>query len=77
MAGILTSVDGSQRMLEGYHRSAPRAGTATYDKKRAWLEHLAKVDLRALMSRVEDQGQTSSCAANATAGAYEYLLKRR
>ena len=28
------------------------------------------------MTEVEDQGQTSSCTANATAGAYEYLMKR-
>ena len=36
-----------------------------------------KVDLRKYMTRVEDQRETNSCAANAVAGAYEYLLKKR
>ena len=36
-----------------------------------------KVDLRKDMTRVEDQRSLNSCAANATAGAYEYLLKKR
>jgi len=34
------------------------------------------VDLRPMMTPVEDQGATSSCVANAVAGAYEYWLKR-
>jgi hypothetical protein len=34
------------------------------------------VDLRKYMTPVERQGDTNSCVANATAGAYEYLLKR-
>lgn len=36
----------------------------------------AKVDLRPYMSAVEDQSQSNSCAANAVAGAYEYLATR-
>jgi hypothetical protein len=36
----------------------------------------AKVDFRPYMSDVEDQSQSNSCAANAVAGAYEYLAKR-
>ena len=36
----------------------------------------AKVDLRPYMSPVEDQSQSNSCAANAVAGAYEYLATR-
>ena len=35
-----------------------------------------KVDLRSLMTPVEDQGQTNSCVANAVAGAYEYWVKK-
>jgi hypothetical protein len=35
-----------------------------------------KVDLRPFMTPVENQQTTNSCAANATAGAYEYLVKR-
>lgn len=77
MAGTLTSADGSERTLKGYKRSTPKPGTATYVKESARLDRLPpKVDLRSLMTSVEDQGQTSSCTANATAGAYEYLLKR-
>jgi len=34
------------------------------------------VDLRPLMTEVEDQGATSSCVANAVAGAYEYWIRR-
>ena len=34
------------------------------------------VDLRPHLTPIEDQSQTSSCTANATVGAYEYLLKR-
>ena len=33
----------------------------------------AKVDLRPLCSKVEDQGQLGSCTANALAGAIEFL----
>mmetsp|Transcript_25652 Transcript_25652/g.42679 ORF Transcript_25652/g.42679 Transcript_25652/m.42679 type:complete len:512 (-) Transcript_25652:39-1574(-) len=36
----------------------------------------AKVDFRPYMSAVEDQSQSNSCAANAVAGAYEYLATR-
>ncbi|CAF2063912.1 unnamed protein product [Rotaria magnacalcarata] len=35
-----------------------------------------KVDLRKDMTRVEDQSKIGSCAANALAGAYEYLTKK-
>lgn len=35
-----------------------------------------KVDLRKFMTPVENQGELSSCTANAIAGAYEYLIKR-
>lgn len=36
----------------------------------------AKIDLRPYMSAVENQAQSNSCAANAVAGAYEYLATR-
>jgi C1A family cysteine protease len=35
-----------------------------------------KVDLRPLMTVVDDQGETPSCVANAVAGAYEYWIKK-
>lgn len=36
----------------------------------------ARVDLRKHCTEVEDQSQSNSCAANAAAGAYEYLIKK-
>jgi len=36
-----------------------------------------KVDLRPYMTDVEDQSNSNSCCANAVAGAYEYLCKRK
>eukprot|EP00567_Pseudictyota_dubia_P014166 CAMPEP_0197437214 /NCGR_PEP_ID=MMETSP1175-20131217/4489_1 /TAXON_ID=1003142 /ORGANISM="Triceratium dubium, Strain CCMP147" /LENGTH=400 /DNA_ID=CAMNT_0042966675 /DNA_START=44 /DNA_END=1246 /DNA_ORIENTATION=- len=36
-----------------------------------------KVDLRPYMTTVEDQANSNSCCANAVAGAYEYLAKRK
>jgi len=36
-----------------------------------------KVDLRPYMTDVEDQASSNSCCANAVAGAYEYLCKRK
>merc|ERR1719410_1736907 len=36
-----------------------------------------KVDLRPYMTEIESQANANSCAANAVAGAYEYLCKRK
>ncbi|CAF0823168.1 unnamed protein product [Rotaria sp. Silwood1] len=42
------------------------------------LTHLpSRVDLRRYMTPVEDQADMSTCAANAFAGACEYIIKRR
>ncbi|BCM92903.1 hypothetical protein IAD21_04787 [Abditibacteriota bacterium] len=77
MNGKITSADGTERQLKGYKRSAPKAGTKTYNKNNSNVTKLpAKVDLRPYMTTVENQGDTNSCTANATAGAYEYLYKR-
>lgn len=48
----------------------------TYTFSRKTTKVPAKVDLRPLMTPVENQGQLSSCTANAIAGAYEYLIKK-
>ncbi|MEZ0374383.1 MAG: C1 family peptidase, partial [Candidatus Sericytochromatia bacterium] len=73
----LLSADGIVRAIKGYKPSPKKAGTKQFDKLSAGIGKLpAKVDLRPHMTRVEDQGDTNSCAANATAGAYEYLIKR-
>jgi len=73
----LVAADGAVRSVKGYQRSSPKAGTRTYDRTGAGLRQLPpKVDLRPQMTRIEDQGDTNSCTANATAGAFEYLRKR-
>lgn len=77
MARDLLRPDGSVLPVRGYHYRAPPVGAARFSQDSANVARLpAKVDLRELMSEVEDQQQTSSCAANAAAGAYEYLMKR-
>jgi hypothetical protein len=69
--------DGSQRKVAGYRYAAPRPGAQRYESSEEGGENLPpKVDLRSHMTKVEDQGQLSSCVANAVAGAYEYLVKR-
>jgi C1A family cysteine protease len=74
---ILVAADGLERVLKGYKRSPRKRGVATFEPARAGVSRLpAKVDLRSQMTPVEDQGGTNSCAANATAGAFEYLFKR-
>ncbi len=71
---VLRRADGSERKVGGYRFVEPPAEAKKFDTS---LERLPpKVDLRPFMTTVEDQGQTNSCAANATAGAYEYLMKR-
>jgi C1A family cysteine protease len=69
--------DGTLRKLSGYKKpnrawqgkrfSASRVSAATLPKR---------VDLRQHMTPVENQSATSSCVANAVAGAYEYLVKQ-
>lgn len=72
-----TQADGSSRAVVGYQYQPPKASARRYVAKDANLPRLpAKVDLRPFMTPVEDQQSTNSCAANATAGAYEYLVKR-
>ncbi|MDI1480196.1 C1 family peptidase [Polyangium sp. y55x31] len=72
-----TQADGSSRAVLGYRYAPPKAAAKRYVAGRGNLSRLPpKVDLRPFMSPVEDQKNTNSCAANATAGAYEYLVKR-
>ncbi len=74
---IFTQADGSSRSVKGYKYAPPKAAAKRYVVGGAAVSRLpAKVDLRSAMSPVEQQGETNSCAANATAGAYEYLVKR-
>lgn len=74
---ILVAADGLERAIKGYQRSQPKGGVPTFEPARAGVSRLpARVDLREFMTPVEDQGNTNSCAANATAGAFEYLFQR-
>lgn len=74
---IFTQADGSSRSVQGYKYAPPKAAAKRYVVGGSNVSRLpAKVDLRSFMTDVEQQGETNSCAANATAGAYEYLVKR-
>ena len=62
----------------GYVAMAAKPGAAQYQPSATikFTKLPNKVDLRPLMTAVEDQGQTSSCVANAVVGAYEYWIKK-
>lgn len=68
----------SEGRASGYRAMAAREDAPKYQAgisvKYAKLPN--KVDLRPMMTAVEDQGQTNSCVANAVAGAWEYWIKR-
>jgi len=66
--------DGLLRRLSGYKPREPSADRKRFASSRQSIP--SRVDLRAHMTAVEDQGDTNSCVANAVAGAYEYLVKR-
>ena len=74
---VIERADGRTRKLLGYkYREAPE-GTKDFEPGRLDDASLpAKVDLRAYMTPIENQGNLNSCVANAVAGAYEYLAKR-
>jgi C1A family cysteine protease len=74
---IISRPDGTERRVSGYRYAAPRPGTKLYSAAKSAIDRLPpKVDLRPQMTAVENQGETSSCVANAVAGAYEYLVKQ-
>ena len=76
----VTSVDkkGREHSAKGYvpMKAAPGSKKFQAPEKIAKVDLPKKVDLRAHMTKIEDQGQTSSCVANALAGAYEYWVRR-
>ena len=76
----VTSVDkkGREHSVKGYvpMKAAPGSKKFQAPEKIAKTDLPKKVDLRAHMTKIEDQGATSSCVANALAGAYEYWVKR-
>jgi C1A family cysteine protease len=70
--------DGTVSALKGYSYMAASPGAASYapSPKLKKTDLPQKVDLRPFMTKVENQKHLSSCTANATAGAYEYLAKK-
>ena len=69
-----SSASGTHRVA-GYRLVHPSPDTTQYDPVPD-VKPPAKVDLRPFMTPVENQGELSSCTANAIAGAYEYLIKK-
>ena len=76
----LSSTDkkGKTHYVKGYvpMKAAPNAKKFKAPAKLAATELPPQVDLRSKLTAVEDQGETSSCVANAMAGAYEYWIRR-
>lgn len=73
---VVSRADGSVFVMGSCRVAAPSADAPRYSASLKASELPPKVDLRKFMPPVEDQGQVGSCTANATAGAYEYLLRR-
>ena len=78
-AKTLSSTDkkGNTHVVKGYvpMKAAPNAKKFKAPGKLATATLPPKVDLRGKMTAIENQGETSSCVANAIAGAYEYWIK--
>jgi hypothetical protein len=73
---IITRADGSVIKIGGYIASdKTKKSTAGLYKATIKASKLpSKVDLRHMMTAIENQQELGSCTANATAGAYEYLV---
>lgn len=77
MSFVIDRSDGTQRKVSGYKAAKPKLGVKRFGAGAPAQKALPpKVDLRPYLTPVEDQEETSSCVANAVAGAYEYLFKR-
>ena len=70
------STMGESTFKGGYKFAKPNPKAKVYSSKLKSEKLPPAVDLRPYMTKVEDQGQTNSCTANAVVGAYEYLFKR-
>lgn len=70
----LRRANGERRVVEGYLFAEPPDDARLFAATEMPLPK--RVDLRRDLSPVKDQAGTRSCAAQASAGAYEYLLKR-
>ena len=72
--GVIKRADGSVIKMGGYKAAAPNTDAPKYSASLKAENLPSKVDLRQYLTPVENQGQLGSCTANATAGAYEYLM---
>ena len=73
---IITRADGSVVKIGGYNPPKAKVSAPKFKAKIKASNLPPKVDLRPYMTAVESQGGIGSCTANATAGAYEYLINR-
>ena len=72
---IITRADGSVVKIGGYIAPEKKSKANFYKATLKASKLPPKVDLRSMMTAVENQGEIGSCTANATAGAYEYLVR--
>ncbi|MCY7284757.1 MAG: C1 family peptidase [Cyanobacteria bacterium CAN_BIN43] len=75
LSTIVENKEGKVIKIGGYQADRRKSKVEVFSSKRS-KSLPEQVDLRPYMSAVEDQRDTNSCAANAIAGAYEYLMKR-
>ncbi|MBQ3657649.1 MAG: hypothetical protein II956_12515 [Bacteroidales bacterium] len=73
---VITRADGSVIKLGGYKPPQASYNAPKFKAKIKSKNLPPKVDLRKYMTQIENQGSLGSCTANATAGAYEYLVNR-
>jgi hypothetical protein len=74
---IVKKPDGGRIKLGSYRPDKKNPNDKTFQPSQFSPANLPpKVDLRPYMTPVENQGASSSCTANAMAGAYEYLMNR-
>jgi C1A family cysteine protease len=75
LSTVVENKDGKVIKIGGYQADRQKSKDEAFSPKQS-KSLPGQIDLRPYMSAVEDQSATNSCAANATAGAYEYLMKR-
>lgn len=73
---VLRRPDGRHRTVSGYRAQAVPEDAKVYQPDDRLRALPPSVDLRPMLTEVEDQASTNSCTANAAAGAFEYLMKR-
>ncbi|CAF1046008.1 unnamed protein product [Rotaria sp. Silwood1] len=74
---LVSSTTGKRYRLDGCRPSTTPSNLPKYASSRKFADKdlPALVDLRSMMTAVEDQQDTSACVGNVLAGAYEFLRK--